>query len=68
MKAKWFGKKSLKYWDRNAPLPFQNNRFYNWKEATSIVLEAFNNFNSDMGKVAQMFFDERWIHAPVIKG
>ena len=68
MKAKWFGKKSLKYWDRNAPLPFQNNRFYNWKEATSIVLEAFNNFNSDMGKVAQMFFDGRWIHAPVIKG
>ena len=55
MKAKWFGKKSLKYWDRNAPLPFQNNRIYNGKEATSIVLEAFNNFNSDIGKLVKCF-------------
>ena len=68
MKAKWFQKKSLKYWDRNAPLPFQSNRIYKWEQATSIVLEAFNNFNSEIGKIGKMFFDGRWIHAPIIKG
>ncbi len=68
MKAKWFQKKSLKYWDRNAPLPFQSNRVYKWEKATSIVLEAFNNFSSDVGQIGKMFFDGRWIHAPVIKG
>ena len=68
MKAKWFGKKSLKYWDRNAPLPFQSNRVHTWEQATSIVLEAFNHFNSDIGKIGKKFFDEKWIHAPVTKG
>ena len=28
MKAKWFGVKRLKYWDRNAPLPFQSKKNY----------------------------------------
>ena len=68
MKAKWFRKKSLKYWDRNAPLPFQSNRVYTWEQATSIVLEAFNNFNSDIGKIGKMFCDKCWIHAPITKG
>ena len=26
LKAKWFKKKHLMYWDRNAPLPFQNSK------------------------------------------
>ena len=68
MKTKWFGKKSLKYWDRNAPLPFQSNRIYTWKQATSIVLESFNHFNTGIGKIGKMFFDECWIHAPITKG
>ena len=68
MKTKWFGKKSLKYWDRNAPLPFQSNRIYTWKQATSIVLESFNHFNTGIGKIGKMFCDERWIHAPITKG
>ena len=68
MKARWFGKQTLKYWDRNAPLPFQSNRVYTWEQATSFVLEAFNNFNPNIGKIGKKFFDEKWIHAPVIKG
>jgi oligoendopeptidase F len=68
MKANWFGYNSLKYWDRNAPLPFQNNRLYTWEHAKSIVLEAYGDFNSYIGKICKKFFDESWIHAPVIKG
>ena len=40
IKARWFGNRTMKYWDRNAPLPFQSMRLYKWNSATTIVLEA----------------------------
>ena len=33
LKAKWFGKKRLPYWDRNAPLPQVPTRTVGWTEA-----------------------------------
>ncbi len=68
MKAKWFGVKSLKYWDRNAPLPFQSNKQFTWNEAKKIVNNSYSSFNPRIGKIVKKFFDESWIHAPVIKG
>ena len=68
LKANWFGKKTLKYWDRNAPLPFQSKKKYNWYEAKKIVINAYFDFNPTIGKIVQKFFDESWIHAPVKKG
>ena len=68
LKANWFGKKSLKYWDRNAPLPFQSKKIYNWNDARRIVTDAYLDFNPIIGKIVQKFFDESWIHAPVKTG
>ncbi|PPR45642.1 MAG: Oligoendopeptidase F, plasmid [Alphaproteobacteria bacterium MarineAlpha5_Bin8] len=68
LKAKWFGKKQLMYWDRNAPLPFQNNREYLWKDAKEIILNAYFEFNSNIGEIVKKFFDESWIHSPVLEG
>jgi len=68
IKAKWLDKKHLMYWDRNAPLPFQNNRIYSWKEARDIVLSAYTKFNPLIGNIAKKFFDQSWIHAPVLDG
>ena len=68
MKAKWFGVKSLKYWDRNAPLPFQSNKQFTWNKAKKIVNNSYSSFNPHIGKIVKKFFDESWIHAPVIKG
>ena len=68
IKAKWFNSNKLKYWDRNAPLPFQNNRLYTWEEAKMIVLQAYSEFNLKIGKICKKFFDESWIHAPITKG
>src|SRR5206468_4159643 len=33
LKAKWFGKKTLPHWDRNAPLPKVESRTIGWAEA-----------------------------------
>ena len=41
MKAKWFGVKSLKYWDRNAPLPFQSKKQFTWNKAKKIVTNSY---------------------------
>ena len=68
IKAKWFKKKSLMYWDRNAPLPFQSQSIYSWKDARQIVSDAYSNFDKRAGNIVNKFFDNSWIHAPVIPG
>jgi oligoendopeptidase F len=68
LKAKWFGKKRLPYWDRNAPLPQVPTRNVGWTEARDTVLEAYGAFSPKMAAIAQRFFAERWIDAPVRPG
>lgn len=68
MKAKWFGGKKLEYWDRNAPLPWDDDRKYSWSEATSLVLESYMAFSPELAKIGKEFFDKNWIDAPVAPG
>ena len=68
LKAKWFGLKTMKYWDRNAPLPFQSSKKFSWVEAKEIVTNSYFDFNSNIGKIVKIFFEKSWIHAPVLKG
>jgi oligoendopeptidase F len=68
LKAKWFGKKRLPHWDRNAPLPTVATRMVGWTEAKDTVLEAYGAFSPRMAAIAERFFAERWIDAPVRPG
>jgi oligoendopeptidase F len=68
LKAKWFGKDALDYWDRNAPLPNVATREFSWDEARQTVLEAYGAFSPRMASIAKRFFDDRWIDAPVRPG
>ncbi|MFL6796767.1 MAG: M3 family oligoendopeptidase [Xanthobacteraceae bacterium] len=68
LKAHWFGKKRLPHWDRNAPLPKVPARNIGWQEARATVLTAYGAFSSEMAAIAERFFDERWIDAPVRPG
>ena len=68
LKASWFGQEALDFWDRNAPLPKVENRTINWDEARRMVLSAYSGFAPQMAKIAERFFDERWIDAPVRPG
>jgi oligoendopeptidase F len=68
LKAKWFGKKRLPHWDRNAPLPQVPTRTIAWPEAKDTVLTAYGAFSPKMAAIAARFFDERWIDAPVRPG
>jgi oligoendopeptidase F len=68
MKAKWLGKDKLMHWDRNAPLPAEDNREVPWNEAKDLVLKAYGNFSPEMASIAKVFFDKNWIDAPVRPG
>lgn len=68
LKAKWFGKEKLPHWDRNAPLPLVPMRTIRWPDARETVLSAYGAFSPVMAQIAQRFFDDRWIDAPVRPG
>ena len=68
LKARWFKRKKLAYWDRNAPLPFASTTTIPWSEAQDLVLTAYGAFSSDMAAIAKRFFTDRWIDAPVRPG
>jgi oligoendopeptidase F len=68
LKARWFGKKRLPYWDRNAPLPDVPMRTIPWPEARDTVLSAYRAFSPAMAEIAERFFAKRWIDAPVRLG
>ena len=68
LKARWFGKKRLPHWDRNAPLPAVPTRTIGWNEARTTVLGAYGAFSPDMAAIAERFFSNNWIDAPVRPG
>jgi oligoendopeptidase F len=68
LKAGWFKKKKLAHWDRNAPLPFAATGSIAWPEAQKMVLTAYRGFSVEMADIAERFFTDRWIDAPVRPG
>jgi len=68
LKAGWFKKKKLAHWDRNAPLPFAATGTIGWPDAQKMVLTAYRGFSTEMAAIAERFFTDRWIDAPVRPG
>ncbi|WP_420562800.1 M3 family oligoendopeptidase [Thalassobaculum sp.] len=68
IKAKWFGRDKLDYWDRNAPLPNDDDASISWDKARDTVLDAYAAFSPDLAAVGKRFFDNPWIDAPARPG
>ncbi len=68
LKARWLGLDKLQHWDRNAPLPDEDDRKIPWEEAKEIVLSAYADFSPKMAEIAAPFFEKGWIDAPVKPG
>ena len=63
LKAKVMGRKTLDYWDRNAPLDSAAPRTYGWDEAQAMVLDSFAALAPRFADTAQTFFSQPWIDA-----
>jgi oligoendopeptidase F len=68
LKAGWFGAEQLDYWDRNAPLPDEDDRIIAWGDAVDTVIGAYGHFSPQLAELGQKFFDNDWIDAPVRPG
>lgn len=68
LKAKWFGVEALDFWDRNAPLPDDDDSVIRWDEAERTVLEAYGAFSPKLAEIGSRFFEKKWIDAPVRPG
>ncbi len=68
LKAKWLGLEKLEMWDRNAPLPDEEDRLVNWGEAREIVMDAYAGFDPRLSEILTPFFDQGWIDAEVKPG
>jgi oligoendopeptidase F len=68
MKAKWLGLPKLAHYDRNAPLPGDDDRKISWTEAREQVLRAYGAFSPDLANIGQQFFDKPWIDVPPREG
>ena len=68
LKAKWMGTDALDYWDRNAPLPEDDDQLVPWDEAQATVLDAYHAFSPELAAIGRRFFDGDWIDASVRPG
>lgn len=68
LKSRWLGLEKLQYWDRNAPLPEDDDRRRPWAEAKVVVLDAYRRFSPKLASIVERFFAERWIDAEVRPG
>ncbi|MBE7220480.1 MAG: oligoendopeptidase F, partial [Caulobacteraceae bacterium] len=68
MKARWLGLPKLQHWDRNAPLPGDDDAGIPWHEARARVLAAYSDFSPELGDIVKRFFDRSWIDATLRPG
>lgn len=61
LKAKLLGVEKIQYWDRNAPLPIEDDKSYSWEEAVQTVLKAYKEFSPKLHQIAKEFFENPWI-------
>lgn len=68
LKKELLGLDQLLDYDRYAPLPRLPTENFSWEQSRALVLDAFRAFSPEMAEIAGLFFERRWIHAPLLEG
>ncbi|MBL4904057.1 MAG: M3 family oligoendopeptidase [Desulfocapsa sp.] len=68
IKKEILGLDELHDYDRYAPLPSLPDRLIPWEECKEMVLSGFRTFSPEMADIATLFFEQNWIHAPLLDG
>ena len=67
LKRALLGLDDLRDYDRYAPLKIDAPEAnYSWEEARQVVHSAYTAFSPRLGEIVNRFFEENWIHAPVL--
>ncbi len=68
VKRDLLGLETLSDYDRYAPIPGLPETKVGWDECREMVISAFHDFSPEMAGHANNFFDQQWIHAPIMHG
>ena len=68
LKAKLLGLATLKWSDRNAPMPFSDTTIVSFDDAKKTVLSAYQSFSPVLAELAKSFFEDKRVDAPAVKG
>jgi oligoendopeptidase F len=68
LKARWLGLGKLRHWDRNAPLPEEEDRLVPWRDAVTRVLDSYAAFSHRLAEIGGRFFERPWIDAALRPG
>ncbi|MGI8715115.1 MAG: M3 family oligoendopeptidase [Solirubrobacteraceae bacterium] len=64
LKAQLLGVDRIADYDRSAPV-LSEDVSYSFADARELVLDTYNEFSPDAGRVVRRFFAENWVDAPV---
>jgi oligoendopeptidase F len=67
LKKKLLGYDELFDYDRYAPIAKTTKTIF-WKEAREMVLDSYEDFHPEMGKITSLFFEKEWIDAAIKPG
>ena len=68
LKTELLGMKTLKWSDRNAPMPFADTTVVPFEKAMSTVLAAYESFSPTLTGIIREFISARHIDAPATEG
>lgn len=66
--AAHLGKKTLRWSDRNARLPFSDDRTVTWQECVDTVLSAYGSFSPTLQGMIDTMLQRKWVDAPPYAG
>ncbi len=66
--AAHMGRKTLRWSDRNAPLPFVDERVIPWQECLDTVLSAYGSFSPTLRDLVAKMVESKWVDAPPSEG
>ena len=67
LKARHLGLTTLRWSDRNAPMPFADTTRIPFDEAAGIVKSSYESFSPTLTNLVKTFFTDRRIDVPVVK-
>jgi len=59
---------TLRWSDRNASLPFADDRTISWDECLTTVLAAYESFSPRLRDLVKQMVDRKWVDAPPYEG
>jgi len=66
--AAHLGRPTLKWSDRNAPLPYSADRVVPWQDCVDTVLSAYESFSPTLRDLVARMLERKWVDAPPYPG